>query len=298
MVSAIKEKFENWKFKYPTEYNQLYCTKNIPLLFQPFVKLELLNWDILGMEDLFLNQTNWWNSLISYGFREDIELDKSDRDRNIVPQIIAKTVLERVKIVFSHVWNPISTSQTKKAISILAELNDYDSIKKVREGIQKMNITITVAIEDTINNFTILSVPKRDNMDPDIKEYLESSLWRGIKLFRNILLWSGYVPDSAIKSLVFQNLLNMKVIPYLKTLSFAESLVPVENIMITISKSKLLESKEGVLTELYILIGYLMNLATKFDSKQNDKSLIQKIIQYLYDLNAKKEAEEIKNKFL
>jgi hypothetical protein len=43
----IKSKFEEWRLKYPSSYEDAYVSLSLPKIFSPLVRLELLDWNPL-----------------------------------------------------------------------------------------------------------------------------------------------------------------------------------------------------------------------------------------------------------
>ena len=46
-LSLVKRRFEEWKREYSSSYNDAYISLSLPLIFSPYVRLELLRWDPL-----------------------------------------------------------------------------------------------------------------------------------------------------------------------------------------------------------------------------------------------------------
>ena len=49
-IERVKDVLESWKFKFPAQYRDAYVGLSAPALFAPFVRLELLHWDPLGLD--------------------------------------------------------------------------------------------------------------------------------------------------------------------------------------------------------------------------------------------------------
>jgi len=280
-ISFLIERFSEWKSKYPDEYNQVYCVKFFPLLCDPYVKVELLKWNMLNLDELALYETQWWKGLIDFDQGEGNDTNESE----VVPTIIAKSIISKVKIVYNHIWEPSSTRQTRKAISILNEILDYESLRKINKEIQKIYMSVVMTLESSINGLLIINPPMNES-NVEVKEFCERTFWKGIKLFNNTLLWANYIPSNTLKSLCFQNLLNSKLIPYLRHLSKEDAIIPSEKkIVISIQKSKILTENETS-KDLALFIDYLKNL-----NKSTEES--PRITQLLIALNAQNEVIEV-----
>lgn len=67
-LSVIVEKFDRWKKDYASSYRDAYMSLSIPVIFSPYVRLELLKWDPLH-ENIDFMDMNWYvhsTSLINY----------------------------------------------------------------------------------------------------------------------------------------------------------------------------------------------------------------------------------------
>ncbi len=64
-ISAIKEKFENWRFRQHQSYRDAYCAFSLPTLFAPFVRLQLLRWDPFTTPAF--DTMPWYTELFNYG---------------------------------------------------------------------------------------------------------------------------------------------------------------------------------------------------------------------------------------
>src|SRR5690606_30725310 len=82
-LSKIKEKFIEWKMKYPKSYVDTYCELSVEKVFAPFIRLELLEWNPLSnvpFEDL-----NWYKELLDYFNRT--------KDEHLIPDLVKQIVL-------------------------------------------------------------------------------------------------------------------------------------------------------------------------------------------------------------
>ena len=46
-VEAVKRRLEDWQTSYPAAYRDAYMPLSAPAIFAPFVRLDLLHWDLL-----------------------------------------------------------------------------------------------------------------------------------------------------------------------------------------------------------------------------------------------------------
>lgn len=58
-LSAVKERFVEWKKEYRSSYRDAYMSLSVPVIFSPYVRLELLKWDPLRENTDFVNMS-WY----------------------------------------------------------------------------------------------------------------------------------------------------------------------------------------------------------------------------------------------
>jgi len=153
-------------------------------------------------------------------------------------------------------------------------------------------MTVVMIIDEAINNCEII-IPTDKDIPIEIKEYCDNNFWRGVKLLNNTIMWNRILPSSTLKTLAFQNLFNMKLIPYLRTLNKEEIVHHSEHIFSYIQKSKIITEEDGVLKEMFTFVELLRSLPSNIVPEKKDNTFLRRIVQLLIELNAKNEAEEI-----
>lgn len=67
-LSLIADKFEQWKVEHRDAYEQSYCTMSLPLVFAPYVRLELLQWNpFTEPAHASIDRMAWFTALLDYG---------------------------------------------------------------------------------------------------------------------------------------------------------------------------------------------------------------------------------------
>ncbi len=95
-ISTIKTHLEQWKFSFPSSYSQAYISLCLPKLFSPFIRLELLSWSPFADNGGALEDAQWFNVLMFYGFIEGIEPEQDDQDLLLIPNIVEKVVVPKL----------------------------------------------------------------------------------------------------------------------------------------------------------------------------------------------------------
>eukprot|EP00058_Branchiostoma_floridae_P004282 XP_002589770.1 hypothetical protein BRAFLDRAFT_115258 [Branchiostoma floridae] len=140
---AIKTKFERWKYDFGEPYNEAYISLCLPKLFTPFVRLELLTWNPLEANAQDLEDMAWYDSLLFYGFRETTQLTKDDPDVKLLPSIVEKVVLQKLTGLAEHVWDPMSTRQTQRLVTLVQRLvDDYPTVAGDNKATQALLRTL------------------------------------------------------------------------------------------------------------------------------------------------------------
>lgn len=65
-LSLVKERFEKWKREYRSSYRDAYMSLSVPVIFSPYVRLELLKWDPLRENTDFVKMS--WYLFIRFYF--------------------------------------------------------------------------------------------------------------------------------------------------------------------------------------------------------------------------------------
>lgn len=122
-LDYIKSHFEVWRRDYAECYREAYIGLCLPKLFNPLVRLQLITWNPLEVRHearqarfntpAALTQRNrvlfsvqvecdnfeymlWFESLLFYGFDEQMALQKGDGDNGLLPSIVEKVILSKL----------------------------------------------------------------------------------------------------------------------------------------------------------------------------------------------------------
>ncbi|RZB52924.1 Transcriptional repressor ILP1, partial [Glycine soja] len=118
-LSFVKRRMEEWKREYSSSYKDAYMSLNLPLVFSPYVRLELLRWDPLH-KGLDFQEMKWYKLLFTYGLPEDgkdFVQDDGDADLELVPNLVAKVALPILHYEISGCWDMLGQQETVNAIA-------------------------------------------------------------------------------------------------------------------------------------------------------------------------------------
>jgi len=201
-ITAIKNKFSDWKFNRGSSYKTAFISLSMPLLFSPFVRLELLKWDPLV--DSSFEQMVWYNELFTYGIdKNSSKVDPDDEDPNLIPNLIGKVLLPKAVKIISNIWNPCSPLQAQKAYDLVQRLLDY--LEPQSDAMKELFTSILVSMRATI-----------ETLPSEITENIFDSI---IFLLQNITSWDGVLSTEIVQSLLVDNLMNSRVIPYVNLIT-------------------------------------------------------------------------------
>ncbi|CAO2605518.1 Intron Large complex component GCFC2 [Lemmus lemmus] len=216
-VQNILLKFQQWREKFPDSYYEAFVGFCLPKLLSPLIRVQLLDWNPLKLDSIGLNQMPWFISITKFmdGSMEDAKKE-DESDKKILFAVINKTVVPHLTDFVEFIWDPLSTSQTR-SLTVHCRLvfehsasenevskSKQDLLKSVAERIKK-------SIEDDVFIPLYPKSSEEGEMTPHSK-FQERQFWGALKLFRNILLWNGLLPDDTLQDLGLGKLLNRYLI--------------------------------------------------------------------------------------
>ena len=206
-LSLLKERFEDWKVKYPTYYKDTYCSMCLHNAFAVFVRLELLSsgceyqvtirpseketttvtlpmWCINPLNCTDFTLFNFWKTLFNYGEVSS----ESMEEETLFPNLIRKTMLSFVLHALSNVYNPLVVEQTTKAIQLVKEFQVYlEGSQKLEEA--KLCETIEKRLCTTIHDYKFPT--NTQNLELVEKYFMEALSF----LSNSVLPWMDLFPS-------------------------------------------------------------------------------------------------------
>lgn len=196
-IAAIKERFEKWKNEFGTSYKQAYIAISMPQLFSPYVRLQLLERDLLPRDPL--DTMGWYTDLLEYGRGEGGQGldDPDDEDNFLVPKLVEKVVVPRILDALTHQWNPQSKSGNALALSGVREALDYADAKDA-EHVKEVVASVYGGLQQAVMevNIPTFALPKEKGENHERErepwEFTCRMFWRATKLLRNVAAWYFY----------------------------------------------------------------------------------------------------------
>ncbi|KAL1768250.1 GC-rich sequence DNA-binding factor 2 isoform X1 [Sigmodon hispidus] len=216
-VQNILLKFQQWREQFPDSYYEAFVGFCLPKLLSPLIRVQLLDWNPLKLESMGLNQMPWFTSITEFMDSSVEDTRKEDgSDKKILSVIINKTVVPHLTDFVEFIWDPLSTSQTRSLTAhcklVFEQSASENEVSKSKQDLLKsVVVRIKKSIEDDVFIPLYPESFKEGEMSPHSK-FQERQFWGALKLFRNILLWNGLLPDDILQDLGLGKLLNRYLI--------------------------------------------------------------------------------------
>ncbi|KAL6065123.1 hypothetical protein STEG23_031969 [Scotinomys teguina] len=227
-VQNILLKFQQWREKFPDSYYEAFIGLCLPKLLSPLIRVQLLDWNPLKdyevgydkqgrLDSMGLNQMPWFTSIIEFMDRSMEDTRKEEgSDEKILSVVINKTVVPCLTDFAEFIWDPLSASQTRSlTMHCRLAFEHSTSENEVNKSKQDLLKSVVVRIKKSIEDDVFIPLyPKSSEegkMSPHSK-FQERQFWGALKLFRNILLWNGLLPDDTLQDLGLGKLLNRYLI--------------------------------------------------------------------------------------
>lgn len=302
-LSLIKKNFEEWKMKYPKEYNQGFGGLSLPGVFELFVKYELFLWEPLKTFTEF-EEMEWHREASSYGANEmDMDnYDPDDQDNQLLIRLVEKFCIPKIKKIISY-WNIYSVKEGKKLLSILSLLQDYIKSKDpnfitLTELIQNK---IKENVERIIKYNPINLVTGNVNYSPHTYNQINYWFWKIFKLYHITFMFKKYIPDSELRTITIELILNQLLVPclsiiqqiYLNNTNLKEEMLKYEKITELIPDDWF-SSEEYTVVPLFKIYEVCVKGWSEACKRINSpKNLFEKIVKMLVKLSSYDEASKL-----
>ncbi|KAM3328319.1 transcriptional repressor ILP1 [Capsicum galapagoense] len=270
-LSVVVEKFDRWKKDYASSYRDAYMSLSMPVIFSPYVRLELLKWDPLHENTDFMDM-NWHNSLFNYGLppEGESEISADDNDANLIPQLVEKLAIPILHNQLANCWDMLSTSETVCAVSAMRLVLRYGPFSG--SALSDLVAVLRDRLSDAVAN---LKVPTWDTLVlravPDASRVAAYRFGMSVRLIRNICLFHEIFAMPVLEELVLDKLLTGKILPHLRSIQ--------SNIHDAVTRTeRVVTSLHGVWAgpnvtgdcrpKLRPLVDYLLSLARVLEKKQ------------------------------
>nr|KAG5694080.1 hypothetical protein BaRGS_033699 [Batillaria attramentaria] len=215
-MEAVRQRFEDWKFTFQDTYREAYIALCIPKLVNPFVRLQLINWNPLEEDCRDFEDMGWYNCLVFFGCKSGDTVDPEDSDIKILPALVEKVVIPKLTYLVENVWDPVSTTQTARLVNLTQRMfRDYPTLnarsKNTQTYLQAVVTRIRKALDDDVF-MPMYPMSVLDNRSSGPSIFFHRQSWTCIKLLGNILAWHGLVGMRLLQRLALDGLLNRYIV--------------------------------------------------------------------------------------
>jgi hypothetical protein len=212
--------------RYPISYKQAHLEDQLKDLISPIVKLEMLPWDPLQNPNLF--DWPWFQITDQYildgaSSSSDISSSSNDPhstqqngkttlttfDQQLIPDIIAIVYCPKIVDAIKHFWRVNSLKESQNLQNLLTNAKLVLAPKHIAQIIQAIHASLTHA-------FSTINFPSCFNESR--KEYPIVAFFRSLKFLSIAISWAPFFSPQAINSLIWEKMINGKIIPYLSVL--------------------------------------------------------------------------------
>ena len=214
-LDAVKSWLETLKRKYPSAYSDTYMAMSAPLLFAPFVRLDLLAWD--AMRSPQLQTMPWYAKLADYGMFGDVKED--DPDLDLVPQVVEKIVAPFVTDILANLWNPASAQQNDAACALAAAVAAHtDATRPNPTAMRSAALTkfANAANAGAKGPAVPGSAGSAGGKASPAWAFWERQWWRALKLLQAMAKWRGILDASQLRDLADTHIAD-HVTPFLRS---------------------------------------------------------------------------------
>ncbi|XP_077402626.1 PAX3- and PAX7-binding protein 1 [Vanacampus margaritifer] len=282
-LDSIKSQFEVWRRDYAGCYKDAYIGLCLPKLFSPLVRLQLVTWNPFDVQCANFEYMLWFETLLFYGFEETSTLQKGDSDIGLLPAIVEKVVLTKLKVLAEQVWDPLSNSQTARLVGFIRRLmKGYPTVlhgdnQYTRELLKTVVLRVRRTLdEDVFQPLYPKNLLENKNGGPYL--FYQRQFWTCVKLLGNILQWEGIISTSCLKDLALDSTLNRYILSALQTTDVSEDNVQKTQKVVDCLPMQWFNGLKGqqTLPQLEPLCRYLVHLANSLHRGSSGASDVER----------------------
>ena len=230
-LEVVMQKLEAWKISYPQSYDNSFVSDNLPKLFSPFVRLEMLHWNPLKNPTLPLSSFTWFRMLCLFGVRSEEVLENLntfESESVLVCRVIERVIIPKLVYFVENVWKVSSISQSKNLSIIIKDLlQNYPTLTPESKKVQKLVDALMVKIDQSISEDIFIPLYSRSQIEsiPAMRVFLHRQYWNGFKVAFAICSFDGVVAKTKLLERFCNGLLNRYLLMALTNLPLDELLM-------------------------------------------------------------------------
>ncbi|KAL1223262.1 Transcriptional repressor ILP1 [Cardamine amara subsp. amara] len=231
-LSRVRTRFRRWKRKNSSTYRDDYMYLDVPSIFSPYVRLELLKWDPLH-QDVDFCDMKWHGLLFDNGKPEDVD----DTDANLVSELVEKVVIPILHHRIVRCWDVLSTRETRNVVAATSMMKGY--VPASSEALAELFAAIRARLVEAI---AAITVPTWDPLVlkavPNAPQVAAYRFGTSVRLMRNICMWKDILALPVLENLALSDLLFAKVLPHVRSIasSIHDAVTRIERIVASLSE--------------------------------------------------------------
>ncbi|XP_012736992.2 GC-rich sequence DNA-binding factor 2 isoform X2 [Fundulus heteroclitus] len=211
-VRKILSRFEEWRRSYPDSYHNAYISLCLPKLLNPIIRHQLLTWSPLKDAAGEFENLPWFTAVETFCHGHGHE-ELEHTDRQTLSNVIEKTLLPKMTSYVELVWDPLSQQQSACLSAVCHRLRedyaifDGEQSKPVKGFIDAVVRRLRSYVDEDV---FIPLYPKKllEVRSSPQRLFRDKQFWAAIKLLGNMGKWDLLLPDSILKELMLDKLLN------------------------------------------------------------------------------------------
>ncbi|VDP98600.1 unnamed protein product [Trichobilharzia regenti] len=235
-LPLILERFKEWRVMSPESYKQAYVSLCLPQLFSPIIRIQLIGWNPLINDSNAIEDMKWFQDLLDFcslpegdsndlkpttsndgcdGTKNSSNEEKSanfDDDLRVIPKSVEKVVLQLLNELINASWDPLSEKQSSRLVNLMQDLSStYPTVRIGSRPTEKLFTSIVKRIENTIQEDIFIPLYPKSLMQQRQGTaflFFERQFNMGLKLLKNILLWSNLLSVETMKHISLTCLVN------------------------------------------------------------------------------------------
>ncbi|KAM9409540.1 intron Large complex component GCFC2 isoform 2-T2 [Pholidichthys leucotaenia] len=211
-IQKILSRFEEWRGSHSESYHSAYVFLCLPKLLNPIVRHQLLTWNPLKKASGDFENLPWFTAVETFCHGHGHE-ELEHADRQTLCNVIERTVIPKITAFVELVWDPMSHQQSACLSDVCHRLKEDYSIfegeqsKPVKACIEAVVCRLRTCVDEDI---FIPLYPKKFLEDKSSPQCLfrDQQFWTAVKLLGNMGKWDLLPPESVLKELMLDKLLN------------------------------------------------------------------------------------------
>uniref|UniRef100_A0A3P9BW14 GC-rich sequence DNA-binding factor 2 n=1 Tax=Maylandia zebra TaxID=106582 RepID=A0A3P9BW14_9CICH len=211
-VKKILSRFEEWRECYSESYHNAYISLCLPKLLNPIIRHQLLAWNPLKDTSGDFENLPWFTAVETFCHGHGHE-ELEHTDRQTLSSVIERTVVPKMTAYVELVWDPMSHQQSVCLTDVCHSLKEDYSVfegehsKPVKAFTEALVRRLRSCVDEDV---FIPLYPKKflEEASSPQRHFRDQRFWTAVKLLGNMGKWDLLLPESVLKELMLDKLLN------------------------------------------------------------------------------------------